>query len=184
MPRHAHAPNELDLVLSFINSAQLERRFELFDSTESLSGWLHGRRLLSTHLAAEDGDVDVAIAVREALRDLAGANCGLSMPDASSARLDAVSLACGLRPRFDPGGGVSLAPEVGGVAGALGRLLGIVVAAVGTGDWSRVKTCRNPACRWAFFDATRNRSAVWCDMAVCGSRAKSRRYHARQRSPT
>jgi predicted RNA-binding Zn ribbon-like protein len=66
------------------------------------------------------------------------------------------------------------------VAGALGRLLGIVVAAVGTGEWSRVKTCRNPDCRWAFYDSTRNRSAVWCDMAVCGSRAKSRRYYARQ----
>lgn len=122
--------------------------------------------------------------MREALRDLAGVNCGLPMPEASSARLDAVSLACGLRPRFDPGGGVSLAPELGGVAGALGRLLGIVVAAVGTGDWSRVKTCRNQACRWAFYDATRNRSAVWCDMALCGSRAKSRRYHARQRMLT
>ena len=168
-------------MLSFINSAQLERRFELFDGAESLSGWLHGRRLLSTALVADDGDVEVAIAVREALRDLAGVNCGLPMPEASSARLDAVSLACGLRPRFDPGGGVSLAPELGGVAGALGRLLGIVVAAVGTGDWSRVKTCRNPACRWAFYDATRNRSGVWCDMALCGSRAKSRRYHARQR---
>jgi predicted RNA-binding Zn ribbon-like protein len=43
-----------------------------------------------------------------------------------------------------------------------------------------VKTCRNPDCRWAFYDSTRNRSAVWCDMAVCGSRAKSRRYYARQ----
>ncbi|HEX2588032.1 MAG TPA: ABATE domain-containing protein, partial [Gaiellales bacterium] len=133
-------------MLSFINSAQLERRFELFDGAESLSGWLHGRRLLSTADVAEEGDVDVAIAVREALRDLAGVNCGLAMPESSSARLDAVSLACGLRPRFEPGGGVSLAPELGGVAGALGRLLGIVVAAVGTGDWSRVKTCRNPAC--------------------------------------
>jgi predicted RNA-binding Zn ribbon-like protein len=167
-------------VLAFINSANLERGWDLFDSAQTLSGWLHGRGLLSPTLAAEPGDLDVIVAVREGLRDLAGVAAGYAMPASSSAQLDAVSLACGLRPRFDPGGGVSLAPELGGVAGALGRLLGIVVAAVGTGEWSRVKTCRNPDCRWAFYDSTRNRSAVWCDMAVCGSRAKSRRYYARQ----
>jgi predicted RNA-binding Zn ribbon-like protein len=169
-------------VLAFINSANLERGWDLFDTSETLSGWLHGRGLLSPQLAAEPGDLEVVLAVREALRDLAGANCGQAMPAVSSERLDAVSQACGLRPRFEPGGGVSLAPELGGVAGALGRLLGIVVAAVGNGQWQRVKTCRNPACRWAFHDRTRNGSGVWCDMALCGSRAKSRRYYAMHRS--
>ena len=77
---------------------------------------------------------------------------------------------------------MSLAPDVGGVAGALGRMIGIAVAAIGSGRWERMKTCRNSSCRWAFYDATRNRSAVWCDMAACGSRAKSRAYYARQRA--
>jgi predicted RNA-binding Zn ribbon-like protein len=46
-----------------------------------------------------------------------------------------------------------------------------------------MKTCRNPACRWAFYDTTRNRSAVWCDMAACGNRAKARSYYARRARP-
>ena len=166
---------------AFINTARLEDGAEGFDNAGLLATWLRGRDLLALGADVTEGEREAAIAVREALRDLAGVNGGRPLPDSSSRRLDALAAACGLRPRFDPGGTVSLAPEVAGVAGALGRLLGIVVAAIGDGRWQRMKTCRNPACRWAFYDATRNRSTVWCDMALCGSRAKSRRYHARQR---
>src|SRR6478735_8830920 len=52
------------------------------------------------------------------------------------ARVEAVGAACGLRPRFERDGAVSLAPEVGGVGGALGRLLGIVVAALPGDGWA------------------------------------------------
>ena len=77
---------------------------------------------------------------------------------------------------------MALAPRAVGVTGGLGWLLGIVVAAFGSGGWSRMKTCRNPACRWAFYDNTRNRSGVWCDMSRCGSRAKARAYYARRQA--
>ena len=164
---------------AFINTARLEDGAEGFDEAGSLAAWLRGRDLLAAGAAVAEEEREAAIAVREALRDLAGVNAGRPLPDASSRRLDALAAACGLRPRFDPGGTVSLAPEVAGVAGALGRLLGIVVASIGDGRWRRMKTCRNPACRWAFYDATRNRSAVWCDMAACGNRAKARSYYAR-----
>ena len=43
-------------------------------------------------------------------------------------------------------------------------------------DNGRLKIC--PNCRWLFIDRSRNRSRTWCDMAVCGNRAKaSRHYH-------
>jgi predicted RNA-binding Zn ribbon-like protein len=170
-------------VRAFINTARLEDGAEGFDEAGSLARWLRGRDLFAPGAVATEGEREAAIAVREALRDLAGVNGGRPLPGASSARLDALAAACGLRPRFDPDGTVSLAPEVAGVAGALGRLLGIVVASIGDGRWQRMKTCRNPACRWAFYDATRNRSAVWCDMAACGNRAKARSYYARHTRP-
>ena len=37
-------------------------------------------------------------------------------------------------------------------------------------------------CRWAFYDESRNRSATWCDMKVCGNRAKVRGFRERTRS--
>ena len=58
-----------------------------------------------------------------------------------------------------------------------------VVAAVATaladGSFSRLKACRADDCRWAFIDTARNRSRQWCDMTICGNRAKARRYRDR-----
>ena len=50
-----------------------------------------------------------------------------------------------------------------------------------TADPTRIKACPGPHCGWMFLDKTRNGSRRWCEMEVCGSRAKMRRYHQRQR---
>jgi predicted RNA-binding Zn ribbon-like protein len=52
------------------------------------------------------------------------------------------------------------------------RLLGLQEA-------ERLKAC--PACGWLFLDKSKNRSRAWCDMAVCGNRAKARRFQAAHR---
>lgn len=44
----------------------------------------------------------------------------------------------------------------------------------------RVRECSGDECGWLFIDASRNRSRRWCDMKVCGNRAKVNRYHKRQ----
>ena len=49
------------------------------------------------------------------------------------------------------------------------------------GDLSRVKQCQGDRCGWLFFDATKNKSRRWCEMEVCGNRAKQRRHSARAR---
>lgn len=46
----------------------------------------------------------------------------------------------------------------------------------------RIGQCSGHACRWLWIDRTRNRSRRWCDMAVCGNRAKARRYYERRLS--
>jgi predicted RNA-binding Zn ribbon-like protein len=43
----------------------------------------------------------------------------------------------------------------------------------------RLKIC--PNCQWLFLDRSRNRSRAWCDMAVCGNRAKAGRHYRRNR---
>src|ERR671917_17466 len=62
---------------------------------------------------------------------------------------------------------------------ARGRMLAIVAHAQSEGTWDRLKSCPADNCRWAFYDRSRNRSAVWCNMAVCGNRAKVRSYRER-----
>jgi predicted RNA-binding Zn ribbon-like protein len=43
----------------------------------------------------------------------------------------------------------------------------------------RLKVC--PACRWLFLDKSKNRSRQWCDMKVCGNRAKAQAHYARMK---
>ena len=43
-------------------------------------------------------------------------------------------------------------------------------------DPNNLKRCSNPSCRWLFIDRSRNRSRRWCEMAVCGNRAKAGRW--------
>lgn len=45
----------------------------------------------------------------------------------------------------------------------------------------RLKMCAGDRCGWLFVDRSRNRRRRWCEMAVCGNRAKARRHYARQR---
>jgi predicted RNA-binding Zn ribbon-like protein len=46
---------------------------------------------------------------------------------------------------------------------------------------ARVRRCEGDGCAWLFLDTSRNRSRRWCDMTVCGNRAKARRHRARAR---
>lgn len=43
----------------------------------------------------------------------------------------------------------------------------------------RMKICGN--CGWLFLDRSKNRSRFWCDMAVCGNRAKASRHYHRKK---
>jgi len=45
---------------------------------------------------------------------------------------------------------------------------------------SRIRIC--PNCHWLYIDNSRNRSRRWCDMNVCGNRAKARRHYERKRT--
>ncbi len=43
----------------------------------------------------------------------------------------------------------------------------------------RMKICGN--CGWLFIDRSRNKSRIWCDMAVCGNRTKASRHYRKNR---
>jgi predicted RNA-binding Zn ribbon-like protein len=51
------------------------------------------------------------------------------------------------------------------------------------GRLARVRVCAADDCDWLFVDDSTNHSRRWCDMRVCGNRAKARRFHQRRRLP-
>jgi predicted RNA-binding Zn ribbon-like protein len=70
--------------------------------------------------------------------------------------------------------------------GALDRMLGPVlrsaVELLASKELDRVRVCGADTCDWLFMDESRSRSRQWCNMAVCGNRAKARRFYRRQRA--
>ena len=48
-------------------------------------------------------------------------------------------------------------------------------------DRRRLKQCPGEHCGWLFLDQTKSRTRRWCEMRVCGSRAKIRRFRRLRR---
>jgi predicted RNA-binding Zn ribbon-like protein len=70
-------------------------------------------------------------------------------------------------------------------AGAPGAQLRIDIAAatmdIFRHDPGRVRRCAGPTCVLLFLDVSKSGRRRWCDMAVCGNRAKVAAHHARAR---
>ncbi len=47
-------------------------------------------------------------------------------------------------------------------------------------DLAQVRTCANDRCGWLFVDTSRKHNRRWCEMGVCGNRAKARRFRERR----
>lgn len=46
---------------------------------------------------------------------------------------------------------------------------------------ARLRICGGPTCAWTFLDFSPKKNRRWCDMSVCGNRAKARRHYKRSR---
>ncbi len=175
------APGELELVRSFVNTLDVDDGTEELDSPAALRDWLAGHELIPDSAPVDAAAVRRAVELREALRALLLHNGGLELEPEAPAVLDAAARRAGLNVRFGEHAHPRLEPSEAGVDGALGRLLAIVARAMDDGTWPRLKVCLADTCQWAFYDTSRNRSAVWCDMRVCGNRQKVRSFRERQR---
>jgi predicted RNA-binding Zn ribbon-like protein len=49
------------------------------------------------------------------------------------------------------------------------------------GPLTPIRVCEGRGCGWLFLDTSRNRTRRWCDMKICGNRAKARRHHERSK---
>jgi predicted RNA-binding Zn ribbon-like protein len=157
----------LHLIEEFLNTIDL-RTFsrhgeqhsggERLTSPEALSDWLR------THDLAVDSvgpaDLAAALTLRTALRE-------------SSAVADFP-----LRIVPDLDGGLRLSAGTG--RPWLDVIVETVAVSVARGDWSRIKLCAAPDCRWAFHDTSRSGRGRWCSMDVCGNRHKTRTYRERR----
>jgi predicted RNA-binding Zn ribbon-like protein len=175
------APGRLELLQRFINSHNHDfpPDWDRIGTPERATAWLREKRLVAPRDRVAAADVTRLRELREAIRALVMANHG-SEPDAAAMAVIRRS-AAPLTVAIDDAGRTALEPTQRGVDGAVATLLGILHEAQLAGHWPRMKGCRQ--CGYAFFDRSKNRSAAWCDMSICGNRTKNRTYYARRRGP-
>ncbi|HEY5206108.1 MAG TPA: CGNR zinc finger domain-containing protein [Roseiarcus sp.] len=134
---------------------------------------------LATDLLAQ------AVALREAIHDI-GAALGrhAKPPEAALASLSALHARCVAKAELAPGiascrwqWSVRASP----VEAALGPIALAAVRLFTEGDFHRIRECGGHACGWLFYDRSKNNRRRWCEMEVCGNRAKQRRLAARRR---
>jgi predicted RNA-binding Zn ribbon-like protein len=190
------AAGMLRLMEELINTRSIEAGRDEIATPGLLASWLRDRRLLPAGVPVTADEHDRAVRIREGLRELIAAkNAAPAAADnAQAGRLprrdvdgSALTKLAGLARRLPlvldvDGSQPRLMPLSRGTADTvLASLLGAIAESVASGTWDRLKICRNPDCRWAYYDHSRNRSRAWCSMAACGNRAKARAFRGRGR---
>jgi predicted RNA-binding Zn ribbon-like protein len=177
----APAPGRLRVVQQFINSLDIEAGSEEFATSGQLRSWLVSHALAKPrglHLTPKD--LERARRFRELLRDLAAGNNGSAGHQRLRGKLNRELARLPFVGALEDGDVARLQPTGTGIDRALSQLAAIVIEEMISSRWSRLKACAEDICRWVFYDHSRSRTGIWCTMAICGSRAKSRAYYRRR----
>jgi len=180
----AAPPASARLLREFVNTFEPQTNRELLTTPSAARRWLIDHALLGPDADLDDADLDDAdlgalLEVRESLRELLRAHTGEDVDPAVLQRVDHVLAHTPLRVVFDGSATPALvAVSAGRSSSPIAALLDAVYDCVAEGTWDRLKVCARHACRWAFYDASRNRSGRWCSMEGCGNQVKMRRAYA------
>jgi predicted RNA-binding Zn ribbon-like protein len=176
------APGRLELLQRFVNTHNHDfpAGWDRLGTAAKATAWLRQKELIGRTDRASAQEAAQLRALREAVRSLVLSNHGGDLEPGALAALRDAAAGAPATVAFDDAGRSELAPAQGGVPGAVATLLGILHDAQADGHWTRLKGCRQ--CGYAFYDRSKNRSAAWCSMAICGNRTKNRAYHRRRRS--
>jgi predicted RNA-binding Zn ribbon-like protein len=152
---------EITLLVDFLNTLDEDTDEEELPNDRAAAAWLRKHGLPSRGVDAAE-----ARAVRDALRAAA---------EGQHLRQDAFG-SIPLHLRIDSDGRPELTSRH-----PLGPILAAALRLAHEGEWTRIKLCDMDSCRFAFHDTSRNRSARWCTMRVCGNRAKTRAFRERHK---
>ena len=187
------APDGLALVQELVNTHAVERGAQ--DLLADLAGaqqWLHGAaRQWSSSRGLDVPRIALSHADVQALRDLrAAVGELLHLAAADPPRPPRAGVRSSARARglvslvTDDRGQVGLAPVGTGYRWFESALWSEVLLAQHSGTWPRLKLCREPGCRSAFYDTSRNSSGVWHNVRACGNIANQQAARGRRKART
>ena len=182
------APAPLIAVQALADSAEFEADSAVYEDEEEKLGnaaaardWLVGFGLASDGIEISEADRIRLLELRGCVRALIEANTTGTRDEEANDALTAIAARHPVPIGVSPEGrvGLDLDPP-GSVDALIGQMIGIVLQAQIDGTWERMKICAADTCRWAFYDASKNRGGHWCTMELCGNREKNRTYRARR----
>jgi predicted RNA-binding Zn ribbon-like protein len=186
------APAGLALVQDLVNTHAVER-----DGSDLLAGHASAQRWLraATRQWASDRRLeppgsDLSETDLQKLRDLrTTAQEMLAVPaDQRPAITGGQPPGAGRRAQValasDDEGRVAMVPLGTGASWLESAVWSEILLAQQTGAWSRLKLCREPGCRSAFYDTSRNGSGVWHNVRSCGNIANLQTSRARKKTQT
>ena len=174
------APDRLELVRAFVNTRDIDKGTDALADPARSAAWLAAAGLLRGRAHVGPRTFERILGVREAFRGVLVAHAARKPADAAVEVLNGAAADAGIAMRLSGPDSGRPVVAANGVDGALGQLVAIAFQAIADGTWTRLKACPSLSCQWAFYDASRNRSSRWCDMGVCGNRAKRRAFQHRR----
>lgn len=176
------APEPLLAVQALANTFAFEDDEERLRDPESARRWLLESDLAVPAIEVGRGELRRLVELRSVLRALLDANLRGEQDRTAAAKVARLAAA---HPISLTGGDtgelvLDLTPAAS-IGELISQMIGIVFEAQREAHWPRLKVCASDQCRWAFFDASRNRGGTWCQMEVCGNRIKNRAYRRRRR---
>ena len=186
------------LALDFANTAsgrETEGFRENLQNAADLVGWARHAAVLDapaeTHLQRRCEDepsfarrlLAGALRLRDAIYRLDSALAQNRAPAQEDVdRVAATHAACLVRGRLttqDGGFGWTWDVESAPEEAVLGPIAASAMALITAADRARLKQCQGHHCGWLFLDTTKSNNRRWCEMEVCGNRAKQKRRRGR-----
>ncbi len=179
---------DLDAALDYLNTRGLQngRPMDRLETASDAATWFARAGLIHPDQATgwDDADLDRARLVRDALREVVDSvvEARAVDPQAVATVNDAIRRTPPVALEASPEGLAVVHRHVGRpVDEALARLADPIVHELADGRPERLRICANDTCRWAFYYSSPAGRRRWCEMRVCGNRAKARRHRERLR---
>jgi predicted RNA-binding Zn ribbon-like protein len=175
------APGPLQLVQALVNTLSRHTREDLLATPDAAAHWLAAAGVLPPGSPVTGSEHRVLLELREAIRAVLDTHTHRGSSPEAAAGLTTALRTCRLAVVADPAGsGQLVSADHDPFTRALGTVAVAIAEAAIAGTWARLKSCPGYKCGWAFYDRSASGRSRWCDMQLCGSRAKMRAYRQRQ----
>lgn len=159
--------------------ARRSARFEMFVTPDRLNAWYLESGVVDTVTPGEEGDVERATTVREAIyRLVTDRRLGEEFHKESLGVLNEAARKPPATPQLTPAGRRTEAtPDQ-----ALSTVARCAVELLSGPDVPLMKECGNPECTRVYIDRSRGMRRQWCGMDSCGNKIKAAAYRARKKT--